>query len=426
MTSLEIDAVVPVLLFGRLLLFLTPLPDILKDDHQLASPLTSFSRLKEGIHLYHNGVDPYSGGGFRHSPILLSAFSTVLPLSSRLSALLWTSLDGLAALAMAQIWRARYGQKEIQASKARERMIMILYLFNPYLLLPNLARSTASIDNVLVALTLKFASERKASPALLLLAVLTHLSLPSICLAPPVLMLLVQRSTHPHAVALKTPTVAVEEEPPTKKAPGHAPQSVVQLTLEYLVYLMILAGVSTVVAGGWHWTGRTWGALLSLPDLTPNPGLWWYFFTEMFDHFRPFFLVAFSMHLLIYVAPICIKFHHDPLYAAFVLQGVIASFKPYPTLADPGLFISMFALFPEIFPYLRHPIVTILLHMHAALLLPLFHSLWLSQGTGNANFYYATTLVFGLAMAATVIDAVWAGLRVKFGPKQEGWEIIQT
>ncbi|KAG9014514.1 hypothetical protein FRB93_013639 [Tulasnella sp. JGI-2019a] len=378
MTSLEIDAVVPVLLFGRLLLFLTPLPDILKDDHQLASPLTSFSRLKEGIHLYHNGVDPYSGGGFRHSPILLSAFSTVLPLSSGLSALLWTSLDGLAALAMAQIWRARYGQKEIQASKARERMIMILYLFNPYLLLPNLARSTASIDNVLVALTLKFASERKASPALLLLAVLTHLSLPSICLAPPVLMLLVQRSTHPHAVALKTPTVAVEEEPPTKKAPGHAPQSVVQLTLEYLVYLMILAGVSTVVAGGWHWTGRTWGAL------------------------------------------------HDPLYAAFVLQGVIASFKPYPTLADPGLFISMFALFPEIFPYLRHPIVTILLHMHAALLLPLFHSLWLSQGTGNANFYYATTLVFGLAMAATVIDAVWAGLRVKFGPKQEGWEIIQT
>ena len=34
---------------------------------------------------------------------------------------------------------------------------------------------------------------------------------------------------------------------------------------------------------------------LSLPDLTPNPGLWWYFFTEMFDHFRPFFLAAFSV-----------------------------------------------------------------------------------------------------------------------------------
>jgi hypothetical protein len=34
---------------------------------------------------------------------------------------------------------------------------------------------------------------------------------------------------------------------------------------------------------------------LLLPDLTPNSGLWWYFFTEMFDHFRPFFLVAFTV-----------------------------------------------------------------------------------------------------------------------------------
>jgi hypothetical protein len=32
-----------------------------------------------------------------------------------------------------------------------------------------------------------------------------------------------------------------------------------------------------------------------LPDLTPNPGLWWYFFTEMFEHFRPFYLMAFSV-----------------------------------------------------------------------------------------------------------------------------------
>jgi GPI-anchor transamidase subunit U len=66
---------------------------------------------------------------------------------------------------------------------------------------------------------------------------------------------------------------------------------------------------------------------LLLPDLTPNPGLWWYFMTEMFDYFRPFFLTVFSvsepfpeicplasdlciaqLHLVTYVAPLCIKF----------------------------------------------------------------------------------------------------------------------
>lgn len=41
------------------------------------------------------------------------------------------------------------------------------------------------------------------------------------------------------------------------------------------------------------------GRRLTLPDLTPNPGLWWYFFTEMFDHFRPFFLMVFSVSRLL-------------------------------------------------------------------------------------------------------------------------------
>ena len=81
-------------------------------------------------------------------------------------------------------------------------------------------------------------------------------------------------------------------------------------------------------------------------------------------------LTVHQVHLLIYVVPICIKFQfvccfvllcsaayshaithrHDMLYASFVLLGVLALFKPYPTLSDPGLFISLFSLFPEIYP----------------------------------------------------------------------------
>ncbi|PBK94172.1 PIG-U-domain-containing protein [Armillaria gallica] len=66
----------------------------------------------------------------------------------------------------------------------------------------------------------------------------------------------------------------------------------------------------------------------------PNPGLWWHFFIEMFDHFCPFFLTLFSVHLLIYIAPICIKFQHDTLYATFLLVGVLDIFKAYPTPSD--------------------------------------------------------------------------------------------
>lgn len=56
--------------------------------------------------------------------------------------------------------------------------------------------------------------------------------------------------------------------------------------------------------------------------------------------------------------------------------------------------------------------------------MPLASHLWLSQGTGNANFLYAATLVYGLANGGMVIDAVWAGLRTAFVVK-DGEEVVQ-
>ena len=69
--------------------------------------------------------------------------------------------------------------------------------------------------------------------------------------------------------------------------------------------------------------------------------------------------------------------------------------------------------------------MTSLIHLHAFLLLPLFNHLWLSQGTGNANFFYASTLVFGVANGAALMDCVWAGLRIALGEMKEGYEVVQ-
>ncbi|TFY80166.1 hypothetical protein EWM64_g3851, partial [Hericium alpestre] len=295
--------------------------------------------------------------------------------------------DAVAAWALVRIWKARSG---VAANAgAREGVVLASYLLNPYLLLPSLALSTATFDNALILLTLMFASEGASSAALLSLALAVHLSLPSLLLLPPVILLL-HSTPHSH---LASPNAA-----PSLFASISSDKSrTARMLGVFAAFFPILCVASRVVAGSWSWIGNTWGAGFILPDLTPNPGLWWYFFTEMFDHFRPFFLMVFSVHLLIYVAPLCIKFQHDPLYATFLLLGVLALFKPYPTLADPGLFTSLLALFPESYAHLRHAPVTFLLHLHAALLLPLFHHLWTRAGTGNANFFYASTLVLGIA-----------------------------
>lgn len=54
------------------------------------------------------------------------------------------------------------------------------------------------------------------------------------------------------------------------------------------------------------------------------------------------------------------------------------------------------------------PIFQSLLPLYALLLLPSFHYLWLSSGTGNANFFYAGTLVWAIAMGGWSIEAIKA------------------
>ncbi|KAH7889100.1 PIG-U-domain-containing protein [Phlebopus sp. FC_14] len=394
----------------RLLLAFAPprLIEGLQLDHQLSSPLTSYYRLKEGLWLYQHDVDPYAGGIFRHSPLFLSLFATVPP-----SPVAWALCDTIGAWALLRIWRAR--QRINKAPSSRDGLIAVVYLLNPYLLLPSLALSTATFENMMVLLSLMFASEGKRSPALLALACSIHLSLSTFLLLAPLLMLL---ATSP-ASQLASPRPFTGSLKAVAKCAG-----------ETAVYWLVLFGAASIMAGGgWGWMRETWGASLTLPDLTPNPGLWWYFFTEMFDHFRPFFLMVFSVHLVIYILPICIKFQHDAMYAFFLLVGILGTFKAYLTLADPGLFLSMFVLFPEVYPYLRHPIVTTLLHTHASLLLPLFHALWVTEGRGNANFYYAASLVMGVANGAGVVDACFAGMRIAIGDiadaEREKWEVVQ-
>lgn len=58
--------------------------------------------------------------------------------------------------------------------------------------------------------------------------------------------------------------------------------------------------------------------------------------------------VPVSLSLTVEASTVLTTPRHDPLYAAFLLVGSTAAFKSYPTLADPGLFLSMTLLFPEV------------------------------------------------------------------------------
>ena len=66
--------------------------------------------------------------------------------------------------------------------------------------------------------------------------------------------------------------------------------------------------------------------------------------------------------------------------------------------------------------------------LYTTLLGPVFHYVWIYSGSGNANFFYAITLVWNLGLAMLVCDTLFAVLRDEFEterPDMKGKEVRQ-
>lgn len=100
--------------------------------------------------------------------------------------------------------------------------------------------------------------------------------------------------------------------------------------------------------------------------------MFWYFFIEMFDQFRNFFLVVFQLHTFIFVAPLCIKIRYvavvkrrnlavcicvlicfanreHPIFVIIVLSGIMSILKSYPSVGDAALFLGLLPVHDELF-----------------------------------------------------------------------------
>lgn len=112
--------------------------------------------------------------------------------------------------------------------------------------------------------------------------------------------------------------------------------------------------VSYLLTGSWEFISSTYGVQLLLPDLTPNVGLWWYFFIEMFDSFREFFLGVFWLHMASYVGGLSFRLRKQPLFVVVSLLGIFAVFQPYPSIADVTLYLGLLPLYRHVFPRKSH------------------------------------------------------------------------
>lgn len=128
-------------------------------------------------------------------------------------------------------------------------------------------------------------------------------------------------------------------------------------------------------------------------------------------------------------------YSHQPVFAITVLCGVMAIFKSYPSASDASLYLALVPIGDELFKCkektrdkkkmelilkkidCRYGFLISNLFLYASGLAPIFWHLWIYAGSGNANFFYAITLVYNLGQVLLLVDLVYAALRREFDVK---------
>lgn len=393
------------------------LPDLLTGRVEISTPVTSFKRLQEGLFLYNHNVSPYDGGVYHQAPLLLPLFSLLPSFTSApiFTYLLYIAVDLLSAGAL---WRiadsGEAGSSALFTSPRREKrwsgfVIAALFLFNPFTVATCLGRSTSVFTTCAILHAVAKAVSGAPFGAMVAISFASYLSLYPLLLLPPLVLLCYdrQRSERATKSALKFSAICVST---------------------VAGVLAALFQMSYLITGSWEFLPSTYGVQLTLSDLTPNVGLWWYFFIEMFDSFRSFFLAVFWLHLSSYVGGLTVRIRRQPLVALTLILGIFAIFKPYPSISDAALFQAMVPLYRHVVPLMRYTFVSTAVIMYATCLGPAFYYLWIYAGSGNANFFYAITLVWNLGQSLLVCDLLFAVLRDEWEverPEMVGKEIRQ-
>ena len=186
--------------------------------------------------------------------------------------------------------------------------------------------------------------------AMLFLGLASYLALYPALLLPPLTLLCYDRYTQPPQ-NLASEQNNTDDKAQSKSSIWSFAAKHVSLFFSSVACLLSL---SRLLTGSWAFIPSTYGVQLLLPDLTPNVGLWWYFFIEMFDSFREFFLGVFWLHLGGYVGGLCIRLRKQPLFAITTMMGIFAVFKPYPSVGDTGVYLSLLMLYRHVFPRKSH------------------------------------------------------------------------
>ncbi|CAG4965027.1 unnamed protein product [Colias eurytheme] len=379
---------------------------------EIATPLNSWKRLIEGVYLYDHGINPYEGDSFHESPIMLIFFHFLLKYAPYVLPVVFTLIDMLTAYFLFKTSKAfvqilQNNQEKAKKTIAEDSKTLLLdetqlnevpeyvlsvYLFNPYSVLNCVGMTTTVIQNLLVAVSLWGAASGHRLLACSFIALATHQALYPITLIVPISILLADVSK------------------------GCNKCSYIRTLLVFVVCWGFLIFISAfIMDGSYSYVYNTYGFILNVPDLKPNIGLFWYFFTEMFEHFRLLFVCAFQINaLILYVVPLTLRFKKEPVLLATVLIALSTIFRSYPCIGDVGFYLALLPMWKHLFTFMQQKFIAGCAFIITSALGPTVWHLWIYSGSANANFFFGVTLSFATAQIFLITDLMFAYLKREF------------
>ncbi|KAG5676334.1 hypothetical protein PVAND_006177 [Polypedilum vanderplanki] len=377
---------------------------------EISTPLNSFKRLKEGVFLYDNGIDPYDGDIFHESPFILIAANFLLKNFGEFISLILIIIDLLSAVFIyygsKSISKRNYerqqlevstyakGTEEIQFSKSDIDNIPFIcafaYLFNPYSILNCVGQTTTVWSNFLLSVVIYSMSKNMKFICLLALAFET------------------QKNFYPFVLIVPI-ALAFSENDKSKNLKR------IITVVTFASIFGLLNYIAFTYMGNWKFLDSTFGFIIHCRDLTPNIGLFWYFFTEMFDHFRELFLYTFQLNTtILYLFPLTFTFKESPEFLLTILLSLVTIFSSYPCIGAIAFYMSLIPLWKRCSPFMSHNFIVIATFIVTSILGPTVYHLWMYANSANANFYFGVTLVFCTSQIFLLTDLCFAYLKRKF------------
>ncbi|CAG9535963.1 unnamed protein product [Cercopithifilaria johnstoni] len=360
--------------------------DFLKKRPELNVPQNSFRRLIDGIHMLRDGVSPYDGDMIHCQPVLLYVFTALIDYPNLLL-IMFLSFDVVTSEILRMVAIVHLKNQGRSSAENIERIADLVskcYMLNPVAVASCAIFSLSVVCNLITALFILAFVKGSLLFSSILFSVLVQLSLyPAVYICA----LLVRFST-------------------TK-------ERMLTITFSTIMLIGLLLFNRFLNENSWSYVDSTYKFLLDVRDLTPNVGIFWYFFIEVFNHFRRFFLWVFQINILVYLVPLSLTLRSNAFLLLYQLMILISVFASYPSMADSLIYLSLLPLFEHLKKYFRWGLIVGGALSATIVLAPVMWQMWIVTGSGNANFYFAATLTYSVAQIFLLTDLLYGYLRLK-------------